>query len=253
MKKYILVIFTALLCNFHGLAQVSMNISGSAPDASAMLDVSSSTKGVLVPRMTAAQRGLIASPAAGLMVYQTDAPIGFYYYNGTAWKHVVEIAATPSFPAANSLITSDGTNWVSKSIVLGSTGSNLPVDNMQPYLAMNYCIALTGIFPSPSGTDRFLGEVELFGFQFAPNGWALCNGQLLSISSNQALFSLLGTTYGGNGSTTFALPDLRGRVPLNQGQGPGLSNRTMGETSGNQLFTISVNNLPAHTHSVTFQ
>lgn len=77
--------------------------------------------------------------------------------------------------------------------------------------------------------DPFLGTIAMFGFNFVPRGWAFCNGQIMSIQQNTALFSLLGTTYGGNGTTTFGLPDLRGRVPVGQGQGPGLSNYSIGQ------------------------
>ncbi len=96
----------------------------------------------------------------------------------------------------------------------------------------------------------YLGQISAFGFNFAPLGWMQCNGQLLSISQYSALFSLLGTTYGGNGTTTFALPDLRGRTGLNQGQGPGLSNYVMGQASGSETVTLLVTQLPAHTHIV---
>jgi len=96
----------------------------------------------------------------------------------------------------------------------------------------------------------FLGEIRMFGGNFAPRGWALCNGQLLAISQNTALFSLLGTTYGGNGVTTFALPDLRGRVPNHFGQGPGLSNYTQGQVGGTENVTLLQGNLPAHSHPV---
>lgn len=99
-------------------------------------------------------------------------------------------------------------------------------------------------------SDPFLGEIRMFGFGFAPKGWASCNGQLLPISQNQALFSLLGTTYGGDGRTTFALPDLRGRVPINQGQGPGLSAYAIGQQAGSESETLAVNQLPAHNHPV---
>lgn len=95
-----------------------------------------------------------------------------------------------------------------------------------------------------------LGEIRLFAGTFAPRGYALCNGQLLSISQNTALFSLLGTTYGGNGTTNFALPDLRGRVPNHFGQGPGLSNYVQGQVGGTENVTLLANNLPAHTHTV---
>jgi microcystin-dependent protein len=97
-------------------------------------------------------------------------------------------------------------------------------------------------------SEPFLGEIRMFGGNFAPNGWALCNGQVLSISQNSALFSLLGTTYGGNGQTTFALPNLQGRVPMHWGQGPGLTPRSLGEMSGSETVTLLQNQMPAHTH-----
>jgi microcystin-dependent protein len=99
-------------------------------------------------------------------------------------------------------------------------------------------------------SEPFLGEIRMFGGTFAPRGWALCDGQLLSISSNSALFSLLGTTYGGDGLTTFALPDLRGRVPIHMGSGPGLTNRRIGEKAGVENVTISAAQLPTHTHTM---
>jgi microcystin-dependent protein len=98
--------------------------------------------------------------------------------------------------------------------------------------------------------NPFLGEIRMFGGNFAPVGWALCNGQLLSIAQNTALFSLLGTTYGGNGTTTFALPDLRARVPIHAGQGVGLSSYTLGEQTGAESVTLTVAQLPAHNHIV---
>jgi len=100
-------------------------------------------------------------------------------------------------------------------------------------------------------SDQYLGEIRTFGFNFAPVGWALCQGQTLSISANTALFSLLGTFYGGNGTTTFQLPDLQGRVPINQGTGAGLPAYTIGEKAGSATVTLLTNNLPQHTHPVT--
>jgi microcystin-dependent protein len=88
----------------------------------------------------------------------------------------------------------------------------------------------------------------MFGGNFAPRGWAFCNGQLLSIAQNTALFSLLGTTYGGNGQTTFALPDLRSRAPVHFGQGPGLTNRDLGEQGGEETHTLITTEMPAHSH-----
>ena len=96
--------------------------------------------------------------------------------------------------------------------------------------------------------DPFVAEIRIFPFNFAPKGWAFCDGQLLPLSQNTALFSLLGTTYGGDGRTTFALPDLRGRVPVGQGQGPGLSNYDLGEVSGTENTTLLASNLPQHNH-----
>lgn len=95
----------------------------------------------------------------------------------------------------------------------------------------------------------FLAEIRMFGGNFAPRGNAFCNGQILSIAQNTALFSLLGTAYGGNGQTTFALPDLRGRTPIGAGQGPGLSPVSLGETSGSESVTLIATEMPAHTHA----
>lgn len=99
--------------------------------------------------------------------------------------------------------------------------------------------------------DEFLGTIKIFGFNFAPRGWAMCWGQLMSISQYSALFALLGTTYGGNGQTTFALPDLRGRVALGAGQGPGLSSYAIGEIGGVENTTLTIQELPAHNHVAT--
>jgi microcystin-dependent protein len=96
--------------------------------------------------------------------------------------------------------------------------------------------------------DPFVAEIRMFGFNFAPTGWAQCNGQLLPISQNTALFSLLGTFYGGDGKSTFALPNLQGSVPLHQGQGQGLSERFLGEQSGSQFVTLLQSEIPFHTH-----
>jgi microcystin-dependent protein len=97
--------------------------------------------------------------------------------------------------------------------------------------------------------EGVIGVVTMVAYDFAPKNWAYCNGQLLAIAQNQALFSILGTTYGGNGVQTFALPDLRGRIPAGVGQGPGLSNYTLGEVGGTETVTLNVNNLPPHVHT----
>jgi microcystin-dependent protein len=98
--------------------------------------------------------------------------------------------------------------------------------------------------------EGYLAQILFFAGNFAPRGWAFCQGQLLSIAQNTALFSLLGTTYGGNGQTTFALPDFRGRTAVGTGQGPGLSIISLGEVSGTETTTLNVNQLPAHTHAL---
>jgi microcystin-dependent protein len=102
-------------------------------------------------------------------------------------------------------------------------------------------------------SEPFLAEIIMFAGNFAPRGWAFCQGQILSIAQNTALFSLLGTTYGGNGQTTFALPDLRGRVPVGTGQGPGLPSINLGEVSGEPTHTLIITEMPAHNHQAQAQ
>jgi len=112
-------------------------------------------------------------------------------------------------------------------------------------------IALTGATtPAKAGAEPFIGEIMMVGYTFCPRSWEEANGQLLPISNNTALFSLFGTTFGGDGRTTFALPDLRGRVPMHLGQGPGLSNRALGQQGGSETNTLTANQLPPHTHSL---
>lgn len=101
-----------------------------------------------------------------------------------------------------------------------------------------------------AGADPYIAEITMFGGNFAPRGWALCDGQLLAIAQNTALFSLLGTTYGGDGRTTFALPDLRGRVAIHPGSGPGLSPIRLGESGGSMSQNLMAANLPAHNHTL---
>ncbi|MEN2398103.1 phage tail protein [Pseudomonas halotolerans] len=98
--------------------------------------------------------------------------------------------------------------------------------------------------------EVFIGTIQSFAFNFAPRDWALCNGQTLALSQYQTLFALIGVTYGGNGQTTFMLPNLQGRLPLGQGTGPGLTPRVIGEISGTENVTATLNNLPNHTHTL---
>ena len=99
-------------------------------------------------------------------------------------------------------------------------------------------------------SEPFVGEIRMFAGNFAPRGWAFCDGQLLAVSQNDALFSLLGTIYGGDGRTTFGLPDMRGRLPVHAGTGPGLSPRRLGAKGGAESVTLTVNQLPSHTHQM---
>lgn len=98
--------------------------------------------------------------------------------------------------------------------------------------------------------DPFVAEIRIFPFNFAPQGWAWCDGQLLPLSQNTALFSLLGTTYGGNGTSNFALPDLQGRAPMHPGQGPGLSLHDLGEAGGSSTVTLLESEIPSHSHAL---
>lgn len=116
------------------------------------------------------------------------------------------------------------------------------------YLCGAASVALVASAVPAEAQDKYLGEIFPVGFNFCPRGTTEAAGQILSIAQNTALFSLFGTMYGGNGQTTFALPDLRGRVPINQGQGPGLPNYSQGEVSGATTATLTVNNMPVHKH-----
>lgn len=112
-------------------------------------------------------------------------------------------------------------------------------------------LAGSGLMNCVHADDPFIGEIKTFGYNFCPRGWAETNGQLLPIAQNAALFTLLGTTFGGNGQTTFGLPDLRGRVIVAPGQGGGLTQRTIGEKSGVEAVTLTIGEIPAHNHAIS--
>lgn len=134
----------------------------------------------------------------------------------------------------------------------GFTGGSQPHTNMQPSLALNHIIALDGAFPSRTSPNdaTMIGEVGIFAGSFAPSGWEFCEGQLLSIQDHQELFSILLTTFGGDGRTTFALPDLRGRAALGLGTGPGLSTYQWGQEIGSEDVTLTQGQLPSHNHEI---
>ena len=138
--------------------------------------------------------------------------------------------------------------------VTGTTGGGQPVSNEQPSLALNYLIATSGIFPSPSGSGfdenlPIIGQITEFAGTFAPSGWAFADGALLPISEYQALFALIGTEYGGDGRTTFALPDLRGRILIGTGANDGVD-YSIGAAFGTDEITLTAANLPAHDHTL---
>jgi microcystin-dependent protein len=136
---------------------------------------------------------------------------------------------------------------------LSSAGQGQPHPNLQPYLVLNCIMSLEGDYPTDpnvdSAADPFLGEIRPMATGQAPRDWAQCAGQFVAVSQNTALFSLFATTFGGNGQTTFGLPDLRGRVPMDWGQGPGLTDRYIGEADGSEQVAILAEQMPPHTHA----
>jgi microcystin-dependent protein len=133
----------------------------------------------------------------------------------------------------------------------GALGGGQPISIQNPSLGLNYIFALQGYFPTQDFDGEnvpLIGEIRLFAGNFAPGGWALCDGQILPIDENTALFAILGTTYGGNGTTNFALPNLQGRNPVGAGQGAGLTDVVLGQEGGSDSVTLNVSQLPAHTY-----
>jgi microcystin-dependent protein len=160
-----------------------------------------------------------------------DGPTGPEGPQGPAGADGADGAGVPLTNNQNrDLLTWNGANWI-------ATPPNQALNaKPQPYLGMNYIIALEGVFPSRSGQNPYIGEIIMFAGNFAPRGWAFCDGQLLPIAQYQALFSLLGTNYGGDGRTTFGLPDLRGRVPVGIRTGTGLPDVRLGEQGGSATY-----------------
>jgi microcystin-dependent protein len=249
-------LFLPLLAGFlPAAAQTSIGMGTTSPDSHAVLEISSTTKGVLFPRLTATQQttlaGSLGAAQAGMMV--TDSVSGhLVVWTGSAWETpaagTAYTATAPLTIKTNSLqinpgtlsgdlLTWDGDNWVNTQPAVQHF--SVTVDNHQPYQVVNYVIGLNGIFPSQSdATEPYVGEIYMMGCNFAPVGFALCDGQLLPISQNAVVFDLIGTTYGGDGQTTFALPNLQSRVPIHQGSN-GTSTYVMGQLGGSETMTFS--------------
>jgi microcystin-dependent protein len=253
---YAVLLLVFLLNRSNGYCQQSIGIGTTTPDSKAALDISSTQKGVLLPRLNAAQlatlAGILTTAETGMLV--TDAATGnLEYWNGTAFQSPATVnSLTAKAPlsvttnkvsinpgtATGNLITWDGNNWVN--MQPAPQHFSFTLDNRQPYLAVNYCISLFGIFPSQSDASQpFVGEIFIMGCNFAPANFAFCDGQLLPIAENTTLFQLIGTTYGGDGQNTFGLPDLQGRVAIHQGQGASTSNYFMGQAGGAEQKTIA--------------
>jgi microcystin-dependent protein len=267
MKKLQLLLFTLLLSAGAFAQNVGINSDGAAPDGSAMLDVQSTTKGFLTPRMTAAERTAIAAPAKGLLVFQTDGTAGFYYNVGTSatpnWVYLAPI----SLPIG---VTEGGTGATTAAdarTALGAaaSGNNTDITALNPpsvgtidNMTLGATTPAAGAFTTVSATGSISGITEAmaenstkmastafvtnavanaavpagtvvaFAGTTAPTGWALCDGSALNTTTYSALFAAIGTTYGGSGST-FNLPDLRGRTVFGKDN--------MGGTAANRLTT----------------
>lgn len=222
MKK----IFSSSLIFFFSIAyaysqSAAINSDGTVAHSSAMLEVKSNNKGLLIPRVAlagATDATTIPSPALSLMVFNTSfagtgntaITPGYYFWNGGSWT---SFAFNPTAPVTG----------LNDFVVKGyDINQGMGVKKGYGAVAMNYIIALGGTFPCHSGcggqyAGAMIGEIKLFAGNYPPDGWAFCDGQLLPIAPNQALFAIIGTTYGGNGQTHFGLPDLRSAIPVQQG------------------------------------
>ena len=253
----LIICFLFLLIKGSVVISQKVGIGTTIPDANAILDIKSTTKGIYAPRLNAAQQTTLASQLSttqkGMLI--TDSATGsLRYWTGTAWlppsANAALSAKSPlgfvsnnlkinAGTSAGDLITWDGNNWINTQPAVQHF--NYVLNNMQPYTGINYCISLFGVFPQQSDAiNPYVGEILLLGCNFAPVGYAFCDGQLLSIAENEVLFNLIGTTYGGDGQNTFGVPDLRGRLPIHQGQGIGLSNNYfIGQIGGSETKIFS--------------
>jgi microcystin-dependent protein len=251
-KKLVFLLLPLFLSAGPAISQIGVGTT--TPDNNAELTISSSSKGLLIPRLNDAQLATLAASLGvaetGMMVTSTTTgrPV---YWTGAAWSDIlVSVNARPPLrmvgtnhiainagTQAGDLLTWDGNNWINMQPAIQHF--SIPMDNRQPFLAVNYCIAVVGDFPSRNDAFPFLSQIQIFPYNFAPVGWFFCDGQLLSISQYAALFTLIGASYGGDGKLTFALPDLQGRIVIGAGQAPGLTGYQVGNAGGVESGTIT--------------
>lgn len=227
-----LVLLASLVCLEVHAQSLSINTDGSAANASAILDVKSTTQGMLIPRMTAAQRTAITG-VAGLLVYQTDAPAGFYFHNGSVWVSLnatTDAAALTSgtLPAARMpALTGDVTSaanstatTIANNAVTNVKVNDVAISKLTGTVGVKYYMVVAGVFPAAGGCDGgCLGSIVIRPSNTNYVGMLRpCDGQLLTIAGNSALYDIIGTTYGGNGTTNFALPNLNNANAMPKGQ-----------------------------------
>jgi len=169
---------------------------------------------------------------------------------GDTTTPTIKLLAQGPHPLANRIYQDSNLDKNMASESVSNTGGGVGHQNMPPFLTLRCIIALQGTFPSRGGvnTNAYIGEIRWFAGNFAPGGYSDCNGDLLPIAENTALFSILGTTYGGDGRTTFGLPNMEGRMPLHDGRGPGLTSYRLGQIGGTETVTLSQNQMASHNH-----
>ncbi len=292
ISKTLFLVSLLFLSSISVSQNVGINTTGAAPHASSMLDIVSTSSGLLIPRMTATDKGNIALPATGLLIYQTDGVAGFYYYTGAAWLPF--LSSTTGWNLTGNASTTAGTNYFGTTdavdLVFKTNGSeNMRIQNggnvgigfssPSEKLDVNGKTKTTTLQVTTGATNGYflqgdatgnatwqpgnnpVGIISPYGGASAPAGWLLCDGSAVNRTTYAALFAVLGTTYGaGDGSTTFNLPDMQGRVPIGAGtgtyksagiahsNGASLTVRTIGEYDGAEYPSgIPQTNNPAGT------